>query len=123
MVRKSLLFYILIMKIFLVLAVFVTAIIGCNSEYHPETKKKGYYRIDFPEKKYQVFDQPGYPYTFEYPLYATITKDSTFFDDKAEDWWINIDFPTFHGRTFISYKPIGPNSLEKLVNDAYTMRS
>ena len=111
------------MKIFLVITVVVTAIISCNSEYHPETKKKGYYRIDFPEKKYQVFDQPGYPYTFEYPLYATITKDSTFFDDKAEDWWINIDFPAFHGRTFISYKPIGPNSLEKLVNDAYTMRT
>lgn len=96
---------------------------GCNSEYHPETKKKGYFRIDFPEKKYQLFDQPGYPYTFEYPVYASVTKDSTFFEDKAEDWWINIDFPQFKGRTFISYKTIGKNDFDKLVNDAFTMRS
>jgi gliding motility-associated lipoprotein GldD len=99
---------------------FITA---CNSEYHPETKKKGYFRIDFPEKKYRLFEMPGYPYTFEYPVYATITRDSTFFEDKAEDWWINIDFPRFNGRAFISYKEIGENSFEKLVNDAYTMRS
>ena len=96
---------------------------ACNSDYHPETKKKGYFRIDFPEKKYQPFDRPGYPYTFEYPVYANITKDSTFFEDKAEDWWINIDFPQFNSRAFISYKQVGENNFDKLVNDAFTMRS
>jgi len=96
---------------------------SCNSDYHPETKKKGYFRVEFPEKRYQSFDRPGYPYTFEYPVYANITKDSTFFEDKAEDWWINIDFPQFNGRAFISYKQVGENNLDKLINDAFTMRS
>ena len=78
--------------------------------------------IDFPEKKYRAFDQPGYPYTFEYPVYATVTKDSTFFEDKAGDWWINIDVPRFAGRIYISYKKIqSRNSLDSLVNDAFKM--
>jgi gliding motility-associated lipoprotein GldD len=97
-------------------------LLACNSEYHPETKRKGYFKIDFPEKTYQAFDQPGYPYSFEYPVYAKVTKDSTFFDDKAGDWWINIDVPHFAGRIYISYKTIhSRNNLDSLVNDAFKM--
>ena len=67
-------------------------IFSCNSHYQPEITRKGYFKIEFPEKKYLVFDQSGYPYTFEYPVYSTVIKDTTFFDAKPEnDWWINID--------------------------------
>ena len=69
--------------------------VSCNTNYTVD-KKRGYYKIDFPEKQYKLFDQPGYPYSFEYPVYANVIKDTTFFDDKPEnDWWINIDFPNF----------------------------
>ena len=96
-------------------------LISCNSNY-TAGKKKGYFKIDFPEKKYQTFDQPGHPYTFEYPVYAQVSKDSTFFDDKAGDWWINIDVPQFSGRIYISYKEIGSqNKFDSLRNDAYKM--
>ena len=57
-------------------------LVGCNSDYSAG-KKKGYFHIDLPGKKYQSFDQPGYPYTFEYPVYAKVTKDSTFFNDNS----------------------------------------
>ena len=94
---------------------------SCNSDYSVG-KKKGYFHIDFPKKKYQSFDQPGYPYTFEYPVYAVISKDSTFFDDKAGDWWINIDVPQFAGRIYISYKTIGgANNFDSLVRDGFKM--
>ena len=94
---------------------------ACNHDY-TAGKKKGYFKISFPEKKYQLFSQPGYPYSFEYPVYANISKDSTFFDDKAGDWWINIDVPRFDGRIYISYKPIvSRNNLDSLVNDGYKM--
>lgn len=97
----------------------ICVIIACNSPY--TYKKKGYYRIEFPEKKYQIFDQPGYPYTFEYPTYAVISKDSTFFDTKAGDWWINIDVPQFHSRIYISYKDVTKNNFDSLVSDGYKM--
>ena len=93
---------------------------SCNSEY--TFKERGYYKIDFPEKSYQVFNEPGFPYSFEYPVYGRIVQDTSFFEDEPENpYWINIDFPQFDGRIYLSYKEIGRNDFEKLVNDAFTM--
>ena len=95
--------------------------VACNSDYS-SGKKKGYFQIEFPEKKYQVFDQPGYPYTFEYPVYAKVLKDSSFFEEKAGDWWLNIDVPQFAGRIYISYKTIGgQNKFDSLVRDGFKL--
>lgn len=93
---------------------------ACNSTFTP--KPKGYFDIAFPEKKYQTFEQAGYPYSFELPVYATVIKDSTFFDSTPENpWWINIDFPQFNGRIHISYKDLRQSNFDKLVNDAFNL--
>jgi len=105
----------------LVLVVVLCGLPACNSDY-TVGKKRGYFRIPFPEKKYRLFDQPGYPYTFEYPVYAQINKDSTYFEDAAGDWWINVDFDDFAGRIYVSYKPVSNREgLDSLVNDAYKL--
>jgi gliding motility-associated lipoprotein GldD len=99
----------------------VLFLVACNTNY-TVNKKRGYFKIDFPEKKYQLFDQPGYPYSFEYPVYANIIRDTVFFGAKPEnDWWLNIDFPQFQGRVFVSYKEIGKNKFDSLIEDAYKM--
>ena len=100
----------------------IAALLGfaCNSEYTP--RPRGYFKIDLPKKQYRVFEQAGYPYSFEYPVYGTVIKDSLFFDQHPENnYWINIDFPSFHGRIHLSYKEIGRNKFDSLVNDAFTM--
>lgn len=108
------------------LVLIIGSLIACNTNY-TVNKKRGYFKIQFPPKNYRLFDEPGYPYRFEYPVYATIVKDSTFFESKPEnDWWINIDFPQFNGRVFISYKEIGNtkkggHQFDSLVNDAFTL--
>lgn len=96
-------------------------VFSCEQAHTP--KPRGYFRITFPQKEYRVFDEPGYPYSFEYPVYAHIVKDTAFFNKKPENpWWINVVFPTFQGKIYISYKVIGKEyTLDKLVNDAYTM--
>ena len=95
-------------------------LVACNSTYTP--KPSGYYKIPFPEKKYQVFDRPGYPYSFEFPVYAKVVKDSTFFGEATENpWWINIDFPQFNGRIYVSYKEIGKNVFDTLLKHAYEL--
>lgn len=118
------------------LIVFTT---GCNSPY--VSKKRGYYNIELPDRKYQKFEMAGFPYSFEYPTYATIVKDSTYFDSTPENpYWINLDFPQFHSRIFLSYKVIGGkaiykikqpdgtykdsigiNVFDRMVNDAFTL--
>jgi gliding motility-associated lipoprotein GldD len=104
------------------LSLLAAFLFSCNSDYHPETKKKGYFRIAFPGKEYRVFDQPGYPYRFEYPVYATVTKDTSFFGEATENpWWINIDIPRFSGRIYISYKEVNRHNFDSLVNDGFKM--
>ncbi len=114
-------------------------LVSCNSNY--TSKKRAYYKIDFPQRKYIEFNKKGFPYTFEYPAYANIVQDSTYFDSTPENpYWINIDFPTFGARIFLSYKIIGGkaiykakqasgtykdsvglNEFDKMVNDAFTL--
>lgn len=99
---------------------FSVLLVACNSTYTP--KPAGYFKIDFPKHEYRLFDTPGYPYSFEYPVYATIAQDTSFFDAKPENpYWINIDFPQFNARIYMSYKQIGANSFDKLKEDAYKM--
>jgi len=94
---------------------------SCNSPYTP--RPRGYFAIHFPPKKYRLFDQPGYPYTFEYPVYARVVKDSVFRGGAVENpWWINVDFPEFNGRIYVSYKEIGgKNRFDSLVHDAFKL--
>jgi gliding motility-associated lipoprotein GldD len=98
----------------------ILLLISCNSDF--VQKPRGYFKIDMPQKNYQRFNEPGYPYTFEYPSYGQIVKDTLFFDQSPENpYWINVDFPSFSGRIHISYKEIGRNNFDSLVNDAYTL--
>lgn len=107
-------------RTYLILCLSFALLVACNSDY--VAKPRGYFKIALPPKAYQVFDRPGFPYTFEYPVYGQIIQDSLFFDQKPENnYWINIDFPGFNGRMHLSYKEIGPNKFDSLVNDAYTL--
>ncbi len=102
------------------LILFQILIAACNSDY--PLRPRGYFKIDLPQKSYQVFERPGFPYTFEYPAYANIVQDSLFFEQKTENpYWINVDFPQFGGRIHLSYKPIYRNNFDSLVNDAFTL--
>ncbi|PZX16911.1 gliding motility-associated lipoprotein GldD [Breznakibacter xylanolyticus] len=84
----------------LVLLIVVTA---CGDA--PMPKPRGYFRITMPEKKYQPMPD-GYPYRFEYPVYANIEKDK---DANAEPYWINVAFPAMKAKVHISYRNIQKN--------------
>jgi len=98
------------------------AISSCRPEtYTP--KPRGYAKTEFPEHNYRRFNEPGFPYSFEYPVYGRIIKDTLFFGQKPENpYWINIDFPTVGGTIYMSYKQITPQQpLAKLIEDAHEM--
>lgn len=79
---------------------FVLALIAaCNSENVTTPKPKGYFRINFPEKKYQVFDG-GCAYTFSYPTYTQLVDDR---DENARPCWKNLNFTQFNGILHLTY--------------------
>ncbi|MGZ5190436.1 MAG: hypothetical protein ACXWCZ_05415, partial [Flavisolibacter sp.] len=49
-----------------------TIAISCNSEY--VAKPRAYFKIELPDKKYQAFNDPQYPYSFEYPVYGKVIQ-------------------------------------------------
>jgi gliding motility-associated lipoprotein GldD len=109
-------------NLLLVLFTFSLVATACREPIYTP-KPRGYFQIDFPEKKYTQFNNAGYPYAFEYPVYGTIEKDTMFFEEKTENpWWININFKTLGGVVFMSYKEInGANNLEQLLEDSYNL--
>lgn len=97
-------------------------VVACNSPFIP--KEKGYANFVFPEKTYQAFNTPSYPYSFEYPTYAYIDNQINYFgENKSKDAWINIQFPSVNGTLYVSYKNIKSNQLDTLINDAYRFAS
>jgi len=90
--------------VFIIMAM-VFSVSCTDTDYTP--KPRGYFRIAMPEKKYKIFDTL-FPYSFEYPAYATIQPD---FNINAEPYWINIEFPAFKGTLHISYKHVYNDSI------------
>ncbi len=107
---------------YLLAILFIALISSCKPEtYVP--KPRGYYQIDLPQRQYQQFNNATFPYSFEYPVYGEITKDTNMTGARPETpYWINIDFPTLGGRIYLSYKQVTPaQPIYKLIEDAYTM--
>ena len=89
----------------------IIILMSCQNNDSP--KPMGYLRIDFPEKAYQTFTNK-YPYSFEYPVYGRVVKDTA---RLAEPFWVNVDFPQFAGKIHISYKHVNKN-LPQLIDDS-----
>jgi len=91
-------------------------LVACSCSDHYTPKPRGYFRIDLPRHQYQSFDT-SFPYSFEYPVYAEISADSS---KMAEPYWINIRYKPFNATLHISYKVIDGN-LGKYLDDAHTL--
>jgi gliding motility-associated lipoprotein GldD len=92
--------------------------VGCTSEQVNTPKPKGYFRIEFPAKVYQPFVS-GAPFTFEYPTYAVMHKDT---EAGAQRFWNNMDFPQFNGRLHLTYHGVfSKQDYQKMTEAARTL--
>ena len=96
------------------LLVGIISLIACGSDYFP--KPRAYFRIDLPEKKYRHLDSI-YPFSFDYPIYSSISQDK---NSPHEKNWININFTDFKGSLHLSYKRVNGN-LVKYMEDSRTL--
>lgn len=86
-------------------------------------KTRMYPKVEFPTKKYTTYQQSSCPFTFEYPTYGVIRKDSFFFQDKVlSDCWFDIRIDSLNTSIHCNYVEISDEySIDKLVNDAFTI--
>lgn len=87
---------------------------SCSNDNTP--KPRGYFRIGFPEKEYQQLNN-DFPYTFSYPVYATLEPDKS---RLAEKYWVNVYFQSYKARIHISYKE-AQGRLDSLIEDTYKL--
>lgn len=102
------------MKHIIYLLFLLCTVAACGDAYSP--KPRGYFRIDLPRHEYRRLDTI-YPYTFDYPVYASPEADSS---RMAEPGWVNIRYRPFGAILHISYKPVTGN-LPELLEDAHTL--
>ena len=101
---------------FLVIIISFVTFASCSGDDDDDVftpKPKGYYRIDFPEKKYVLYDSTC-PYSFEIPNYSFIDNDKHL---GADPCWLNINFPKFNAQIHLSYK-IVTNNLDTILDQS-----
>lgn len=84
-------------KYILFLLTFIIVAVGCKEKYTP--KPRGFFRINFPEKKYHSISN-NFPYQFDIAEYARIVPDK---QNPDQPWWINIEVPENKAEVHISY--------------------
>jgi gliding motility-associated lipoprotein GldD len=104
------------LKYLLLLPLFIVAFTACDDDEEKifSPKPRGYFRINFPEKNYRVFDSIC-PYTFEIPLYSRIVQDK---HKGAEPCWLNLEFPQFKATVHLSYKAVTDTNLNQYLEDS-----
>ena len=106
------------MRVFsLLLSFFISGLLlSCGGNYSP--KPRAYFRIEFPEKKYQTY-QAECPYRFDYPIYTKIHPAE---DKNAKPCWMNLDYEEFNARLYLRYYPVvSRKQLDQLMEDARSL--
>lgn len=91
------------------------AFCSCDDEedkiYSP--KPRGYFRIQFPEKKYRVYDSvPNF--SFEIPEYSHMMQGKYKGDDTC---WLNLEFPKYKATLNLTYRKVN-GDLNRFLNDS-----
>jgi gliding motility-associated lipoprotein GldD len=88
-------------------------IASCMNDDSTMPRRKGYFRIALPEKQYTTYSEEC-PFTFEYPVYAKVVKDT---EPGAQPCWLNVVYPAFHAKLYLSYKVVNGN-LDKYLEES-----
>ena len=106
------------MRSILVLLLFGLLLNACNGNRDYAPKPRGYFRIVFPQKAYQKYEN-GCPFTYEYPKYADIEPDRS---HNAKPCWQNIQFTQFNATLHLSYEHIdSKKKFNELIEDAHKL--
>lgn len=110
-------------QISFVLLTFMMLATACGEEAVITPKPRAYPRITFPEKTYQAFEKEYCAFGFQYPTYAEVIQDTSFFNEKpAHPCWFDIFYPAFDARLHFTYAPVrDKEELDELKKDAFEL--
>ncbi|MDR1671958.1 MAG: hypothetical protein LBS09_00600 [Bacteroidales bacterium] len=96
-------------------SVIIGAVVVSCGNRNEMPKPHAYYRIDFPEKAYRVYESDC-PFTFDFPVYGEILPASNHPDEPC---LFNIVFPAYKSTVHMTYKEIHQD-LDVYLEDDWT---
>ena len=107
----------------LLLITITSQLYSCKEKIYTP-KPRSFPKISFPTHEYQSFEKDFCNLSFEYPKYATITKQDNYFDGKpTHPCWFDINLTPFNGSIHCTYSPVENNEkLYELINDSYELK-
>ncbi len=101
-------------KLIVILLTFVT-LTSCGND--PIPKPKGYLRLEYPEAKYQTYNQ-DLPFTFDKNVQSDTIRFKPLKDD-VKSFGLNIEYKKLKGTIYLTYKAIdGKQRLFKYLKNA-----
>ena len=96
---------------------------GCNNTPDAIPKPRAYPKIKYPERRYIAFEDADCPFSFRYPDYLSVEKQTSFLGEAPSDpCWFDLVSTTFDARLHCSYIPVSDdNPLDGLIRDAFTI--
>lgn len=106
-------------------SLFLCLIISCNSAPTITPKPRAYPKVELPNKQYKDFDLDYCKFTFDIPVYAELSKKTTYFDEKPEsECWFDLTYGKLNGNLHCSYYEVkNREHFDKLVGDAFKLVS
>lgn len=96
--------------------VLVWNIAACGSSPSYAPKPRGFFRLEFPDRTYQVYES-GCPFSFEFPQYSFMEVDRS---PVAKPCWMDVVYPKFNARLHLSYFAFSsPQEFSSLLEDAH----
>lgn len=89
-----------------VLLILVFGMTACKSEYDFYPKPRGFMRLDFPDRTYEVYNDSICPFSFEIPEYFSIVNKPGCNKD--------IEMHRFNATLYMTYLPIDTNLFENI---------
>lgn len=110
-------------QIFYFLVFISLYLFSCQDEVIYSPKPRAYPKVIYPGKSYQKFDKDYCKFIFEYPTYANVKQEKTFFEEAPIDpCWFDLDYESLNATIHCSYYPLDKkNTLEKLKGDAFSL--
>jgi gliding motility-associated lipoprotein GldD len=101
----------------------ISLVLGSCQEVSFTPKPRAYPKIEYPQRSYVPFDEDYCSFSFQYPAYVEVQKDSVFFDEAPlHSCWFDLYYPAFDSRIYFTYYPIGASkSFEELKKDAFEL--
>ncbi len=102
-----------ILKILITSIILSLAFISCDEDFYLP-KPQSYFRIDLPEKEYELYQHPQIPFSLDLAKYSSM-------EFKPEYGKFNISYPLLKAKIHCTYFKIEEENLPKLVEDCYNL--